>query len=82
MPNNVGEYFSLIIPITILKITEVIDFLPLEELVTLPIVTFAYHLENMPGCRLPEKQPEVRINGISWSAVTVNGGNTYLNCPA
>jgi hypothetical protein len=40
---------------TILKITGVIDFLLLEELVILPIATFAYHQENMPGRRLLEK---------------------------
>ena len=38
-----------------LKITGVIDFLLLEELVILPTATFAYHPENMPGRRLLEK---------------------------
>ena len=47
------------------KITGVIDFLLLEEPVILPYATFAYHLENMPGRRLPEKQPEAGINKIS-----------------
>jgi len=57
---TMSEYFFLIIPMTIIKITEVIDFLHLEELVILPIATFAYHLESMPGRRLPEKQLEPR----------------------
>lgn len=37
------------------KITGVIDFLLLEELVILPNAAFAYHQENMPGRRLLEK---------------------------
>jgi hypothetical protein len=61
----------IIIPMTILKITGVIDFLLLEELVIPPIATFAYHQENMPGRRLLKKQPEMRINRISSSAVII-----------
>jgi hypothetical protein len=50
----------IINPMTIQKkITGVIDFLLLEELVILPIAEFAYHLENMPRRRLPEKQPKM-----------------------
>lgn len=65
-PNNVIEIiFWIIILMTILEITEVTDFLLLVELAILPIATFAYHLENMPGRRLLEQQPEMRINGIS-----------------
>lgn len=48
-----------------MTITEVIDFLLLGEPVILLIATFAYHLGNMPGRRLLEKRPEMRIDEIN-----------------